>query len=151
MRSARPSVPGTGSICMAWTEGAIDAGIGDVSFPKGIYRITKPIVIDLDRVGPTSIHGRGVATLRMEGPGPAIRFVGTHFKSADPGGFEPNVWQRQRMPLVDGLAITATHEQADAIEAIGTMQLTITPAGPSSSASWRVCDSSAALAAETAP
>ena len=105
---------------------AVDAGTGNLHFPKGVYRITKPIVIDLDKVGYTSINGDGVATLRMEGAGPALKFVGTHFKSADPEGFEPRVWERQRMPMVDGLGITATHPEADGIEAVGTMQLTIT-------------------------
>ncbi|MCA9173248.1 MAG: right-handed parallel beta-helix repeat-containing protein [Planctomycetales bacterium] len=105
---------------------AIDSGRGDVRLAKGVYRLTSPLVVKLDEVGPTSIHGGGVATLRMEGAGPAIRVVGTHFKSADPGGFEPQVWERQRMPLVDGVAITGTHPEADGIEAEGTMQLTVT-------------------------
>jgi parallel beta-helix repeat protein len=94
--------------------------------PKGTYRISQPIVIDLDRVGFTSISGDGVATIVMAGPGPALRFVGTHFKSADPPGFTPNVWQRQRMPCVDGLAIVGEHPEAIGIEAVGTMQLTVT-------------------------
>ncbi|MCH7726044.1 MAG: right-handed parallel beta-helix repeat-containing protein, partial [Planctomycetes bacterium] len=104
---------------------AVDSGIGNVRFPKGVYRITKPIVIDLDKLGYTSIHGHGVARIEMAGPGPALRFVGTHFKSADPGGFADNVWDRQRMPLVDGISIVGKHEAAVGIEAEGTMQLTI--------------------------
>ncbi|MCX7825851.1 MAG: right-handed parallel beta-helix repeat-containing protein, partial [Verrucomicrobiae bacterium] len=52
--------------------------------------------------------------------------VGTHAGSADPGQFKPNVWERQRMPLVDGMEIVGAHEEADGIEATGTMQLTIT-------------------------
>jgi hypothetical protein len=103
----------------------IDAG-GNVRLPRGAYRITRPLVIDLDRSGFTSLHGGGVATLMMEGPGPAVRIVGTHHNSADPGRFDERVWQRQRMPLIDGLGITASHDEADGIEAIGTMQLTIT-------------------------
>jgi hypothetical protein len=62
----------------------------------------------------------------MAGPGPALRFVGTHFKSADPPNFEPRVWQNQRMPLVDGLEIIGDHAESIGIEAVGTMQLTIT-------------------------
>lgn len=107
-------------------QSAVEAGIGNIHFPKGVYRITRPIVINLDEVGYTSLHGDGVATIRMDGAGPALKFVGTHFKSADPEGFEDRVWQRQRMPLVDGIGITATHDEADGIEAAGTMQLVVT-------------------------
>ena len=35
---------------------AVNAG-GDVQFPRGVYRITRPIVIDLDKTGPISISG----------------------------------------------------------------------------------------------
>jgi len=105
---------------------AVDCGVGDVRLAKGVYRISRPIVIDLDRVGYTSIHGGGVARIVMAGPGPALRFVGTHFSSADPERFGPEVWDRQRMPLVDGVAIVGEHPEATGIEAIGTMQLTIT-------------------------
>jgi hypothetical protein len=54
-----------------------------------------------------------------------LRFVGTHFKSANPDGFTDAVWQRQRMPIVEGLGIAGNHPEADGIEAEGTMQLTI--------------------------
>ena len=104
----------------------VDSGIGDVRLPKGVYRITKPITIDLKKIGYTSVHGNGVARIVMAGPGPALRFVGTHFGSADPKGFTPDVWDRQRMPLVDGISISGEHEQAVGIEAVGTMQITIT-------------------------
>jgi hypothetical protein len=109
-------------------QNAVDAGIGCIRLPKGTYRITRPIVIDLDRVGFTSFHGGGVAEIVMAGPGPALKFVGTHFKSADPDGFADNVWQRQRMPSVDHLAIAGDHEEAIGIQAVGTMQLTVTRA-----------------------
>lgn len=92
--------------------------------PAGKYRITKPLVIDLDTHGPFSLQGQG-ATLLIDGAGPALKLQGTHYKSADPSGFEKRVWQNQRMPLIDGLAITSRNPQADAIVAAGTMQLTI--------------------------
>src|SRR3972149_5089006 len=38
-------------------QSAVDSGIGRVRLPKGIFRISKPIVIDLDKVGYTSISG----------------------------------------------------------------------------------------------
>ncbi|QGJ70097.1 Right handed beta helix region [Planctomycetales bacterium 10988] len=104
----------------------IDSAEGAIELPRGIYRITKPLLIDLDQIGVTSLSGGGVATLKMDGPGPAIRLRGTHFKSAAPRTFEERVWQRQRMPLIDGLAIIGDHPEADGIEAAGTMQLTMT-------------------------
>jgi hypothetical protein len=39
---------------------------------------------------------------------------------------QPNVWERQRMPVVDGLEIVGAHPEADGIELVGTMQATIT-------------------------
>ncbi len=105
---------------------AVDSNGGVVRLPKGVYRISKPIRIDLDRVGYTSIEGGGVAKILMAGPGPALRFFGTHRKSADPEGFSAVVWERQRMPLVDGVAIEGDHPDAVGIEADGTMQLTLT-------------------------
>lgn len=107
-------------------QAAINAGVGTIHFPKGVYRVTQPIVVDLNKYGFTSVHGQGVATLVMAGPGPALRWVGTHFKSADPRGFSAEVWQRQRMPLVDGLAVLGAHDEAIGIEAVGTMQFTVT-------------------------
>ncbi len=105
---------------------AVDAGTGVIRLPKGVYRITQPIVIELDKVGYTSFCGDGVARIVMAGPGPALKFVGTHFKSADPAGFAKNVWDRQRMPLVDAVAIDGDHPEAVGIEANGTMELTLT-------------------------
>ena len=63
---------------------AVDSGVGAIRFPKGFYRLTKPVVIDLDRVGFTSLVGDGTAQIIMNGPGPAFRFVGTHDGSAAP-------------------------------------------------------------------
>jgi hypothetical protein len=105
---------------------AVNAGAGAVRFPKGVYRLTQAVVIELDKVGFTSLLGDGTARIVMAGPGPAFKFIGTHEGSADPGQFKPNVWERQRMPVVDGLAIEGAHEEADGIEATGTMQITIT-------------------------
>ena len=104
---------------------AVDSGMGYIHL-KGTYRITKTIVINLDKVGYTSFIGDGVAKIVMDGPGPALKFVGTHFKSADPDQFAENVWQRQRMPIVDCMAIEGKNPEAVGIEAVGTMQLTIT-------------------------
>jgi len=104
---------------------AVNAGTGIVYLPKGVYRITRTIVVDMDKFGYTSVKGDGGAQIVMAGSGPAIKFVGTHFKSADPENFSQNVWDRQRMPLLDGVTITGDHPEAIGVEAMGTMQLTI--------------------------
>ncbi|GIW98641.1 MAG: ATP-binding protein [Pirellulaceae bacterium] len=106
-------------------QAAIDAGVSPLVLPPGRYRLTRPLVIDLDSAGYFALDGQGVAVLVMDGPGPAIRLRGTHFRSADPKQFDERVWQRQRMPLIDRLAIEGTHPQAIGIQASGTMQLTI--------------------------
>ena len=105
---------------------AVDAGSGAIRFTEGTYRLTKPIVVDLDRVGPTSIVGDGTATILMAGPGPAFKFIGTHEGTAAPNSFEQRVWDRQRTPSVDGIEIVGGHPEAVGIEANGTMQLTLT-------------------------
>jgi len=105
---------------------AVDAGAGDIELPKGVYRLTRPIVIELDRVGPVSIVGTGTARLLMAGPGPALRFLGTHRGTAAPETVKAPVWKRQRMPVVKGIEIVGAHPQAVGIEADGTMQLIIT-------------------------
>jgi len=105
-------------------ERAVRAG-GDVAFPRGVYRITRSIVVDLDRLGPTSLLSSGTARIVMSGAGPAVKFIGTHDGTADPGTVKPNVWKNQRMPTVDGLEILGDHPEAVGIEATGTMQLVV--------------------------
>ncbi len=104
---------------------AVDAG-GGVRFSQGTYRLTKPVLVNLDKAGFTALTSDGTARVLMAGPGPAFKFLGTHGGSADPDQFKPNVWARQRMPAVDSLAIEGAHAEADGIEAEGTMQITIT-------------------------
>ncbi len=105
---------------------AVDAGVGDVFVPRGVYRITRPVVINLDKVGWTSVVGGGAARLVMAGPGPALKFVGTHGGTASPRTVKANVWERERTPCVDAIEIVGAHEKAVGIEAPGTMQLIIT-------------------------
>jgi len=107
---------------------AVNAGIGGLHFSKGIFRLTKTVVVELDKVGFTALVGDGTARIVMAGPGPAFKFIGTHEGSADPEQFKPNVWDKQRAPRVDGLEIIGEHLQSDGIAAVGTMQLTITRA-----------------------
>lgn len=100
----------------------VDSGIGEIRLTRGIYRITKTIVIELDRVGPTSIVADGTARVVMAGPGPAFHFVGTHGGTASPKTVKPDVWEKQRTPMIDGIEIVGAHPQAVGIEATGTMQ-----------------------------
>src|SRR5262245_36015233 len=74
----------------------VDAGTGTIRLGRKTYRITRPIVVDLDKVGFTAFVADGTARLVMAGPGPAIRFVGTHAGTAAPSSFKPEVWERQR-------------------------------------------------------
>jgi hypothetical protein len=94
----------------------VDAGIGDVLFPRGVYRITRTIAVDLDRVGFTALAGHGTARIVMEGPGPAFRLIGTHEGTASPPSVKANVWENQRMPTVDGIEIVGGHDQASGID-----------------------------------
>jgi copper-binding protein NosD/pectate lyase-like protein/parallel beta helix pectate lyase-like protein len=104
---------------------AIEAGAGQIVFPPGTYKLTKTIEIDLAKVGYTSLVAHGPARVVMAGSGPAFRFVGTHEGTADPQSVKPELWEKERMPTVEGLAIVGGHDEADGIEASGTMQITI--------------------------
>lgn len=131
-QTADPSVTAHGAVGDGETDDTaaiqktIDSGAGGIRFPRGSYRLSRTVVIDLDKVGFTSLVGDGTARIIMAGAGPAFKFIGTHEASAAPGTFKPNVWERQRSPMVDGLEIVGAHPEADGIEATGTMQLTIT-------------------------
>ena len=103
----------------------IDQSDGAVELPPGVFRLTRPLEIDLTQLGYRAIRGSSATRLVMAGPGPALRFRGSHFKSADPGGFADRIWTDERMPTVTEVAIEGAHESADGIEAAGTMQLTI--------------------------
>jgi len=104
----------------------VDASVGSLRFPRGRYRFTKPIVIDLNKVGPTSVSGDGTATILMEGAGPAFHFIGTHNGTASPHTVNPVVWEQERTPMVDGIEIVGKHPEAIGVAATKTMQLTIT-------------------------
>ncbi len=104
---------------------AVDEGNGQVRFPSGVYKLTKPLVVDLTRVGLTSLSGRGTVRLLMAGPGPAIRIIGGHEGTAAPHTLKDAVWLKERMPLIDGLEIMGAHPEACGIESRGAIQLTI--------------------------
>lgn len=106
---------------------AIAAKRGVVVVPRGKFRISQPLLVELDNIGYIAFEGHGVGQIIMAAAGPAIRFIGTHVTgSADPQTVQNNVWENQRMPSVEGIEIVGAHEEADGIEASGTMQLTIT-------------------------
>ncbi len=109
----------------AMIQQAIDAGTGDIELPKGSYLLTKTLEVNLNKTGYTSISGHGVARLIMSAAGPAIHFIGTHEGSADPASVKPDVYEKERTPMVDALEIIGAHPEADGIEATKTMQLTV--------------------------
>ncbi len=105
---------------------AVDQGDGQLRFPRGTYRLTRPIEIELSQDGPLSVCGEGgTAHLRMDAPGPALRLVGTHNGTADPESVQEAIWQHERLPSVSNLEILGGHDQADGIQLDGTMQATI--------------------------
>ncbi len=106
---------------------ALEEGAGHLVFPRGTYRLTSSIEVDLSQFGRLAISGEGgTATLRMEAAGPALRIVGTHNRSADPESFSESVWQSERMPTVQNIEILGEHDEAVGIELTRTMQATIT-------------------------
>ena len=98
---------------------------GSVKLPKGMYLITQTLKIDLAQTGYAALSGDGTARLVMAGTGPALLFVGTHEGSAAPETFKPEVWESQRTPMVEGIEIVGANDEADGIEATGTMQITL--------------------------
>lgn len=98
---------------------------GSVKLPKGTYLLTQTVKIDLAKTGFAALTGDGTVRLIMAGEGPALHFVGTHEGSADPATFKPEVWADQRTPMVDGIEIVGADDEADGIEATGTMQITL--------------------------
>lgn len=112
--------------------GAISAAIaaaidGLVEFPRGTYRITKTITVNLSQNGTLGLSGRGAsAGIVMAGEGPAFRFIGSHDKgSALPSSVKQLIWEKERMPLIDALEIIGAHINADGIELRNTFMPTL--------------------------
>src|SRR5688572_25306490 len=77
-------------------EHALIDGDGWLEFPRGEYLLTRPLVVQLDRVSLNGIHGSGgTAKLIMQGPGPAIAWKATHKNTADPKGFRLEEWRHE--------------------------------------------------------
>lgn len=106
---------------------AIDEGIGELLLPRGDYRITRSLIVDLAKAGRTAIRGEsGTARILIQGAGPAIILKGTHSTSADPLSFRESEWTHERMPMISSLEIVGQHAEADGIRIEGVMQPTIT-------------------------
>jgi len=98
---------------------------GTLNLKPGKYRITAPLVFELAQSRSTIIRpASGPVTLIMDGPGPAIRIVGSHQGTAGPSSFEPPTWN-ERMPLIEGIEIVGNHPEADGIELMRCVEPTI--------------------------
>ena len=107
-------------------EAAVKAGKGAVYFPKGNYRLTRTVIVDLNVCNRTSLVGDGTATVIMAGPGPAFHFIGTHDGTGDPDSVREQIWQRQRMPLITGFEIRGAHPESIGLRLEKTMQAILT-------------------------
>jgi hypothetical protein len=103
----------------------IDQSAGSLAFVKGgVYRITQPLVFDLSKHGAAKVTSSAGVTLVMDGPGPALKFIGSHQGTASPKSFKPKTWN-ERMPIVTGIEILGNHPEAVGIELFQTMGATI--------------------------
>lgn len=91
--------------------------LGDVE----VVRITKPLVFDLAKHKAVSVKAAGGVTIVMDGPGPALRLIGSHEGTASPKSFKPATWN-ERMPIVSGIEILGNHVKADGIELLRTVE-----------------------------
>jgi nitrous oxidase accessory protein NosD len=85
-----------------------------------VLRITKPLVFDLSTHQAVAVKAAGGVTIVMDGPGPALRFIGSHEGTASPKSFQPATWN-ERMPIVSGIEILGNHDEADGIELVQTV------------------------------
>ncbi|MEQ9406172.1 MAG: right-handed parallel beta-helix repeat-containing protein [Fuerstiella sp.] len=100
----------------------IDSGHGNLLLGQdAILRITRPLVFDLARHGRVAVKATGGVTIVMDGPGPALRFLGTHEGTASPKSFKPATWN-ERMPIISGIEILGNHDEADGIELVQTVE-----------------------------
>ena len=106
-------------------QSAVDAGVGAVYFPKGDYRLTHTIVVDLNARSKTSLVGTGAACVIMAGPGPAFHFVATHEGTASPDSVRPQVWDKERLPIITGIELLGAHPESVGLRLEKTMQATL--------------------------
>ncbi len=107
-------------------EHALSAGNGTLEFPRGEYKLTRTIRVDLAKHGRFALSGSGgTARLIMAGAGPVLSLLGGHEGSALPASFKPETWDRERMPTVSDVEIVGAHPEADGIHISGVMQPTL--------------------------
>ncbi|MFC1713541.1 right-handed parallel beta-helix repeat-containing protein [Candidatus Poribacteria bacterium] len=105
---------------------AMDEGAGVIWFPRGDYKITGSIIVNLTARGKTVIKGAGSgARLINYGDGPALRLIGSHAGTALPDTVSDTVWAKESMPLVSELEIVGSNENADGIQLERTFQVII--------------------------
>jgi hypothetical protein len=100
----------------------IDANGGNLQLgaEEKILRITRPLIFDLKKHGAIAVKADGGVTIVMDGPGPALRLIGSHEGSASPKQFKPATWN-ERMPIISGIEILGAHPEADGIELFQTV------------------------------
>ncbi len=97
-------------------------GDGTLLLEPGAHRITGTLEVVLSGRHSALIRpASGSATLIMDGPGPAIRLVGSHEGTASPSSFKVETFH-ERMPLVEGIEIVGNHHGADGIELVRTFE-----------------------------
>lgn len=97
---------------------------GSLVFPKGTYKLSQTIEVDLSKTGLAGLSSDGTARFIMTGAGPAFRVTGHHEGTAAPASLKPEVWGQERTPMISGLEIFGGHPEADGVEVGGTMQVT---------------------------
>ncbi|MGI9470806.1 MAG: right-handed parallel beta-helix repeat-containing protein [Rubripirellula sp.] len=98
----------------------VDSKGGNLQLSEKIYRLTRPLEIDLATHGAISIRSNVGSTLIMDGPGPAVIVRGNHEGTASPKSFQPSTWN-ERMPILTGFEVLGAHPEADGIELIQTV------------------------------
>lgn len=99
---------------------------GLVVFPKGQYRITETININLSQTGRIGFTGNGgSATIIMNGKGAAFLITGSHDGTSDPNSIRDEVWKNERMPVIRDIEIVGDHPDASGIEISNTLQIVL--------------------------
>ncbi|MEM7697901.1 MAG: right-handed parallel beta-helix repeat-containing protein [Verrucomicrobiota bacterium] len=90
--------------------------------PAGIWRITETIELTLSTTGAAQVVPEGGKVVWiMDGPGPALRLVGSHEGTASPASFEAATWN-ESVPRIRDIEVLGEHPEADGIELIRCVQ-----------------------------